>query len=209
MGSDLKPTYSHEEVTEILRRSLEQQGERGERALTHEELVEMAAEIGIDRDALDAATATLAQEHALELARRHEAKDLAVERGIQARRFAQSVMSLGIVDVAAYLADAHAGGLEWFFWPLLGSGVIWAWQLKNVIFPHDKLERRKRRELRLAEKERRRAERERWKQEVLQRGSAIADGAREFERAVSAGVTALLRAATRKLEEHTKEPPRR
>ena len=58
-----KRTYTQEEVTEILKRALRQQSLQGER-LSHDELVQMADEIGIDRASLEAASLDLAQTRA-------------------------------------------------------------------------------------------------------------------------------------------------
>jgi hypothetical protein len=208
--ADATRTYTQDEVNEIIRRALEQQS-REDRVLGHQDLLEMAAEIGIPRDALEAATTELAQTRAVDLARRQDADALRAERATQLRRFGASTMTLGILNAALYLVDTHVTGGTWYFWPLIGSGTVLALQLRNVIFPHDKLARRQRREQRRREHERRRIERAARVRSLIEGGAALAQNAREFETAVQAGVTALLEVATRKLQEHARrlEPPKR
>ena len=58
--TDPQAHYTQEEINEIIRRALSEPASR-ERALSHAELVEIAAEAGIERDALERATAELAQ----------------------------------------------------------------------------------------------------------------------------------------------------
>ena len=52
-----RPTYTPEEAAEILKRALKQQSMK-DQGLSHDELVEMAAEVGIDRGALETAPRT-------------------------------------------------------------------------------------------------------------------------------------------------------
>ena len=86
MAEPPRRTYSQEEVTEILKRALRQQSLRNNQ-LSHDELVEMANEVGIDRDSLDAATADLAQTRQTELVQHDEARELAEERTRRFNRF--------------------------------------------------------------------------------------------------------------------------
>ena len=67
------PTYTPEEAAEILKRALKQQSMK-EQGLSHQDLVEMAAEVGIDQGALETATGDVVQARAGELARQTEAR---------------------------------------------------------------------------------------------------------------------------------------
>src|SRR5260221_13735718 len=78
MSEPPKHTYTQDEVTEILKRALRQQGLRNQ-TLSHDELVQMADEVGIDRESLEAATTDLAQSRAEELRESDEARELAEE----------------------------------------------------------------------------------------------------------------------------------
>ena len=193
--------YTQEEVNEIIRRALGAQA-IDERVLSHAELVEIAAESGIEREALERATAELAQARTQELARQVESRAIAAERTVQLKRFGASVVSYSILNGFLYLIASRFTGGTWYVWPLLGSGALLALQVRHVIFPHDKILRNQRREEKRRERERRRAARAAWKHKLFEGGDVVAQGAKEFETVVQSGVTALLKIAARKLEDH-------
>jgi hypothetical protein len=199
--SDAQAKYTQEEINEIIKRALSEQA-RNEHQLSHAELVEIAAEAGIEREALERATAELAQARTHELAQLDESREIAAERTVQLKRFGASAVSFSILNGFLYLIDSHFTGGSWYFWPLLGSGALLAMQVRHVLFPYDKILRRRRNEENRLARERRRAAREAWKQKLFEGGGAVAQGAKEFETAVQSGVAALLKIATRKLEEH-------
>lgn len=193
--------YTQEEVNEIIRRALGTQA-IDERVLSHAELVEIAAESGIEREALERATAELAQARTQELARQVESRAIAAERTVQLKRFGASAVSYSILNGFLYLIASRFTGGTWYVWPLLGSGALLALQVRHVIFPYDRVLRNRRREEKRRERERRRAARAAWKHKVFEGGDVVAQGAKEFETVVQSGVTALLKIAARKLEDH-------
>ncbi len=199
--TDPQASYTQDEVNEIIKRALGEQA-ISERGLSHAELVEIAAESGIEREALERATAELAQSRLQELARQVVSCEIAAERVVQLKRFAASAVSYSVLNGFLYFVASRLTGGTWYVWPLLGSGALLALQVRHVIFPYDKIVRRRRREEKQRERERRRAARAAWKRGLLEGGSAVAQGAKEFEAVVQSGVTALLKIATRKLEEH-------
>jgi hypothetical protein len=210
-----RPTYSPEEAAEILKRALKQQSMK-DQGLTHDDLVEMAAEVGIDRGALEAATADVAEARASELARQSEALELAQERARLFGRFVSSLLVYVIVNALLYLIDMRFTHGTWYFWVLLGWGIGLAFQLRSVFFPQGSLESRKRRELRRAMKAERRAARHARRQRLVQmfaphvpsQAAAHAEQARnEFETAVQNGVAALLQVAARKIHHHAERAP--
>ncbi len=205
---DSKASYTQDEVNEIVRRALDQQAQH-ERVLSHRELVEIAAEAGIDRDALERATTELAQQRTQDLARRADLAELAAERTIQLKRFGASAVSLSVLNVFFYFVDTHFTGGTWFYWPLVLSGTVLGLRLRHVIFPFDKLLKRRRQAEKERERQRRRAEREAWKQRLFQGGAAVSQNAKQFEAVVQAGVAALMNIAAQKLERHFKrdDPP--
>ena len=206
MDSDTsKAAYTQDEVNEILKRALAR--EAGvERILTHDELVEIATEVGIDREALERAMVELAQEHARALSRRDQAAEIAQERQLQLKRFGAALVSHGVLNGFLYFVCVHFTGGNWFVWPLLGSGVLLALQLRHVLFPYDKVERRRKAAERQRERERKRAEREAWKRRFFGGRQRLTENAQgleqQFEAVVQAGVSALLSIAERKLAEH-------
>jgi hypothetical protein len=206
--SGAKPTYSQEEVNEIIRRALDQQAGR-EGHLDHDDLVAIADEVGIDRDSLERATADLAQARERNLSQQGEAQEIAAERKIQLKRFGATLLSHAVMNAAFYFVDTRFFGGVWFKWPLLGSAILLSFRLRHVLAPHDKLLRRRRREERKREKERRRAELSAWKRRDFSKELGPSGGTKEFEQVVQAGVATLLEIASRKLEEHARSRLRR
>ena len=206
--TDPQASYTQEEVNEIIKHALSEQA-ISERVLSHAELVEIAAESGIDREALERATAELAQSRMQELARQVVSSEIAAERVVQLKRFAASAVSYSILNGFLYFVASRFTGGTWYVWPLLGSGVLLALQVRRVICPMTRIARRRSREEKRRERERRRAARAAWKRGLLEGGTAVARGAKEFEAVVQSGVTALLKIATRRLEEHVERHERR
>ena len=198
------PTYTPEEAAEILKRALKQQSMK-DQGLSHDELVEMAAEVGIDRGALETATADVVEARAGELARQTEARELSEERARLLNRFVSSLIVYIIVNVLLYLIDTRFTHGTWYFWVLLGWGIGIAFQVRSVFFPQASLANRKRHEQRRALKAARRAEREARRQRFAQvfapsqnHAAQAAQARNEFETAVQTGVAALLQVAARK-----------
>ncbi len=214
MPDPSRPTYTAEEAAEILKRALKQQSLK-EQGLTHDELVEMAAEVGIDRGALEAATADVTEARASELARQSEARELGEERGRLLNRFVSSLLVYILVNTLLYVIDRQFSHGTWFYWVLVGWGVGLAFQLRAVFSPRASLESRRRHELRRAAKLDRRASRQARHQRIAQvfGGHApphvahAAQARNEFEAAVQTGVAALLQAAARKIHDHAERAP--
>ncbi len=205
---DSKPGYTQEEVNEILRRALAQETGR-ESTLSHDDLVDIASEAGIDRSALDRAITDLAQERMRDVARSSEAAQVAGERKVQLKRFLASLVTHGTINAFLYVMATRLTGGTWYVWPLLGSGIVLALQLRHVLFPYDKLQRRRKRERRQLERERRAALRAEWGKRFLGASSGIPDGMKGFENVVEKGVSVLLAIAERKLDEHKTREDRR
>ncbi|HKQ68083.1 MAG TPA: 2TM domain-containing protein [Polyangiaceae bacterium] len=206
-------TYSQDEVTEILKRALRQQSLRHQ-VLSHDELIEMADEVGIDREALEAATADLAQSRQADLLRETEARELAAERARLWNRFVSSLLTYVVVNSVVYLCFFYWLGKKvpdaaWFFWLVGAWGIALAFQLRALFFPEASLRRRKEREAKAALKAEKRAARAMHHRRLTEAfrgeyggGARIDAGAKEFEHAVEAGVAALLGVAARKIHEH-------
>ncbi len=200
MTSD-KPTYTQDEINEIIRRALDAQAERRD-DLDHDDLVAIADEAGIDRASLERATAELAQVRTRKLAQHDEAMEIREERALQLKRFGSTLVSHAVMNGILYFVDTRFFHGAWFKWPLLCSAILLTFRLRHVIAPHDRLLRRRKRERRRRERQEKRAERAAWKQEFLRAGGTSADGAKEFEKVVQSGVAALLQIASRKIDEH-------
>jgi 2TM domain len=200
-------TYKQEEVTEILKRALKAQSMR-DKVLSHDELVEMAAEVGIDKAALEAATTELAQSKADELARQGEVHELAAERARLFSRFVLSFVNYIVINTLLFFIDRRFTGGTWFYWVLIGWGLLLLLQIRNIVFPQASLARRRHREWKDQQRLARRAAREERRRRLQDKiadgvatAQAIEHGAKEFENAVQAGVAALLGVAARKIRE--------
>jgi hypothetical protein len=154
-----KRTYTQEEVTEILKRAMKQQSLQ-KQGLSHEELVEMANEVGIDRAAVESATTELVETQAEELARSEDARALAEERTRLFTSFVTSLFFYVVICGALYFIDTRFTGGTWYYWAALGWGIALLFQLRRVMFPHQSLEKRRRRELKKAAREQKRAVRQ-------------------------------------------------
>ena len=199
---DSKPTYSQDEVNEIIRRALDKQNARQDH-LDHDDLVAIADEVGIDRASLERATAEIAKDRDRSLAQDDEAKAVAAERTIQLRSFLGALVSHAIMNAAFYVIDTRFFGGTWFKWPLLGSAILLAFRLRRVLAPQEQMLRRRRKEERRRARAQRRAAWTNFKQQVLPSDPPQLKS-KEFERAVQTGVAALLDIAARKLDEHAK-----
>jgi hypothetical protein len=209
-----KRTYTQEEVTEILKRAMKQQSMQ-KQGLSHEELVEMANEVGIDRTAVESATAELVETRADEVARQAQQSELAEERSRLFNGFVSQLFIYIVICGALFFIDTRFTGGQWYYWPALGWGIALLFRLHAVIFPQRSLLRRKSRELKRARREERRALRQARQRQLRESfgleprhdhrqdvEAAVNAGAREFETAVQAGVAALLNVAARKIHDH-------
>lgn len=151
-----KRTYTQEEVNEILKRAMKQQTLQ-KQELTHEELVEVANEVGIDRAAVESATAEIVETRADELARQEQVSELAAERSRLFNGFVSALFFYLVICGALFFIDTKFTGGTWYYWPALGWGIALVFRLHAVIFPHRSLQRRKARELKRARREERRA----------------------------------------------------
>jgi hypothetical protein len=203
---DSKPTYSQAEVNEIIRRALDKQSARQDH-LDHDDLVAIADEVGIDRASLERATAEIAKDRDRSLEHDDNAKAVAAERSLQLKSFLGALLSHAIMNAAFYVIDTQFFGGIWFKWPLLGSAILLAFRLRRVLAPQEQMLRRRRKEERRRAREQRRAAWLEIKQRVLPKGSEKPNR-KDFELVVQNGVTALLKIAARKLDEHAKTEPR-
>ncbi|MGD0839394.1 MAG: 2TM domain-containing protein [Polyangia bacterium] len=201
-----KSTYTQDEVNEIIKRALAQEAGK-ESFLDHDDLVEIASEAGIGRQALERAMADIALERTRAAVRQNQAEEIAAERRLLLERFGASLLGYAAVNAALFLLCQRTGG-TWYVWPLLGSGVALAMQMRHVLFPYQKLERRRRKLAKQRARALRRAEREELKRKILgfMGNPTNTDHARAFENVVQVGVSTLLDIAERKLAQHRQRP---
>ena len=116
--------YESDEVNRIIRRALklEQSG-----AVSHNDLLETAAELGIDPLSLE--VAVMKERAGFKTAEAHRKK-----RRRRRDRFKSHLWSYIIVITGLFLINAMTPGPWWFQWPLLGWGMGLALHGRAVIF---------------------------------------------------------------------------
>jgi hypothetical protein len=167
-----KRTYNQEEVDAILDRALRAQAKDGTR-LTHEELVSAAAEVGIPREAIDAA----AREGVVETSDKELLR--AWKRRARMRFLRHFITYVLVIAMLAFINMITTPAFPWFAIVALGWGIGIAMHFLNTFFADEE---------RVLDRERRRAEklarRNRWRK----RGE-------QFEDVVQQGVRALVEIA--------------
>ena len=169
-----KRTYSQEEVDAILERALRAQAKDGTR-LTHEELVSAAGEVGIPREAIDAAAregASAVSDKELLRAWKRRARMAFL------RHFITYVLVIGMLAVGNMLTTPS---MPWFAIVALGWGIGIAMHFLGTFFADEErvLMRERRRAEKLARRERWRKRSDRFEEVVEQGVRAIVDMANE------------------------------
>ncbi len=131
--------YDSEAVNRIIKRSL--QHEQSD-AISYDELLETARELGIDSRKVEAAI--------VEEAAGREGEDAKNEWLRRKRsKFHAHLWSYLIVNGALFLINIMTPGPWWFQWPVLGWGIGLAFDLRQAYFPtEDQMEKGTRRTLR-------------------------------------------------------------
>ena len=119
-------TYSPDEVTAIVASALRLQRSREHVPL--EDLIEIAAELGVSRSAVEEASKHLATERDMEHAREQW-------RARQRREFRAHLVVYVIVNGFLILLDFVMSGGTWWYFPLLGWGVGLAFDAYSTFFP--------------------------------------------------------------------------
>lgn len=121
--------YSQDDVNAILRRALERQGSSS--AITHDELMETAKELGIDPAALEAAVNEQQTVGDYESAR----AEYVVHRR---QKFFEHLRAYLIVNLVLFFIDIVVSEGVWFFWPLFGWGIGIAFDAADTFWPKEK-----------------------------------------------------------------------
>ena len=117
--------YTSDEINRIIRRALKLDQDN---RMSHNELLDMAKELGLDPKTVESAV-------------EQEEKEFEVERARQLKlnqrksRFHAHLWSYIIVMGALFLINAFTPGPWWFQWPALGWGVGLAFHFRAAYFP--------------------------------------------------------------------------
>ena len=119
-------TYTPDEVTAIVASALRRQ--RSKDRVPIEDLVEIAAELGVSRGAVEEAAQHLATERDMEYAREKW-------RARQKREFRDHAIAYVIVNVFLIIVDSLVSGGSWWYWAFLGWGMGLAFHAYSTFFP--------------------------------------------------------------------------
>jgi len=125
--NDRERTYTQDEVTAIVASALRRQRSRDRVSL--EDLVDIAAELGVSRGAVEEAAKHLATERDMEYAREQW---LARQR----REFRDHAVAYVIVNAFLIVVDLLVSGGSWWYWALIGWGVGLAFHAYSTFFPN-------------------------------------------------------------------------
>jgi hypothetical protein len=199
--------YSDEEMREILRRALESESDVD--GIEHEDLVAAAVEVGIDPAAVEQAAIELRDE-------REAVGVVGAKQRKRRRRFVKSLATFAMVNSFLFAIDFITPGGPWFYWPLLGWGLLVALHGLRVLPPmsadteREAVDTEMRRISRRRAKEARRLAKEAERQERKQGRNRQGGTESAFESAVEEGVTALLGALAGQLKRAASgRPPNR
>ena len=179
MGYDLGVArYNRQEVEEILRRALQAQPVE---ELSHDELIDVAVEAGIDPSLVEDAARELSEQRVVD-----ETKDKMVAR--RKNQFLANLWTFAAVNGPLLLVDLMSGPGWWVQWVMGGWAIALALMARRAYFPN-KTELDRQASRIVHRKQRRRAKHSRKR------------GPSDLERAVDAGVRALVDAAAKKMSE--------
>jgi hypothetical protein len=120
-----KQQYNEEEVDRIIRRALKI---KKIGTTSHQDLVGIAHEIGLDPHVIEAA---------IKEDRKEQEKERIWKKRLRKRKagFTQHLYSYIIVIGALMIINVLSPGPWWFQWPALGWGIGLAFHYKSVLFP--------------------------------------------------------------------------
>jgi 2TM domain len=177
-------SYSREEVQAILASAVERQHGQGDQ-LSHEELLAIGRELGVSREAIEAAAASGAGDE-VEVQREVRITVQRLKRG-----FLAHLVPFILVNVFLAVLNLMIGGPLWFVWAVLGWGIGLGCHALAALAP-DREE--------LARRARRRIERDREKLRRKSERGALTDGARRVAEAVHDRTAEVLHAVADALE---------
>lgn len=182
--------FNDDEAKEILRRAIERDAARGS-ATGPEELVEIAAELGVSPDDVSMAIAEVTAEREVQ-------QEIAAIKEQRRRSLGGSAITWLFVCALLLVIDILTGPAWWIHWPFAIWGLFIVLQTRRAFFAnHERLRGKARAQL---EKRRKREERERRRQ----RHRSLEQG---IEQALEKGAAALIDVATRHVDRVTSASP--
>ena len=192
-----EPVYDDAEVEEILKRALDRGGNVD--GLSHAELAEVAAEVGLSPEELEQAARSVLASRAERRDREDAARVLAERKRSRRRGLAQHAATWGVIGAGLAALDYFTGspGISWALFPIIGWGTAVGLHGVGLAFRDDEKELRAiARQLR-KQRERAAREAERQKQRPV---AKISTAEAALEAALEKGIALLLTKVADKLE---------
>ncbi len=201
-GEHVSETYDDDEVREILHRALTEEDDAG---LTHAELADIAAEVGVSTADLEAAAASVRSERE-ERSEEDEARAVLAKKTSRRRRgFLRHALTWAVVSTGLFLLDSVVPGSSWWFFPAIGWGIAVALQGVGVFLRDEdadldrEIKRLRRKKIRLEREAAQRAKAAKRKKRK-KGGDVLAVAEAAFEDAIDRGLALLLQKAAEKLQ---------
>jgi hypothetical protein len=192
-----EPVYDDAEVEEILKRALDRGGNVD--GLSHAELAEVAAEVGLSPEELEHAARSVLASRAERRDRDDAARVLAERKRSRRRGLAQHAATWGVIGAGLAALDYFTGtpGISWALFPIIGWGTAVGLHGVGLAFRDDDKELRAiARQLR-KQRERAAREAERQKERPVPK---IVTAEAALEAALEKGIALLLTKVADKLE---------
>jgi len=181
--------YSREQAEEILRRAIDREEGDG---ICHEDLIAAAAELGVEREAVERAAGELEHERDSDEARAAIVRE-------HRRGFGRQAVNLAFLNAIVAAVDWMTGPGAFYHWVLLGSAVMLGARLIRNLMPTEADLQRA--DKRIQKRQRQKARQQRKRRARHERGRAAGE---HFERVVEEGVEALLHAAADRIEDYNR-----
>jgi hypothetical protein len=187
-----KRTYSREQLQTILGRAIERQHKEGD-TVSHEELIAIAGELGVSKEAIEAAAATVDED--IDVAREVDRRVRRARRGFQ-----WHLLTYALVNVMLAFINYMTPGPIWFYF----AAVPWMVGLGLHAMAALSVDREA-----LTEKVRRRKERDRERAKKRERGDQLKRSAKRFSTAAIDHLAGALDAAATSLEKQNQADARK
>ena len=200
-----KDRYSKDELQAILGTALQRQGHSGDYGRA--DLLETARELGLSEAEVLAAEAELADKRELDA-------EINKQRQMARQGMVAHTVSYAVVNAGLYVVDILTPGGPWFYWPLLGWGIVLAIHLGTTLVAGKQAwEAAAQREL--ARKRKKQARAQVWEQAINNLTGAATGGTTDrgsgeqrFEQSIEKLVDSALGAVASGLEALTKDGKR-
>ncbi len=195
----MSDVYDDDEVHEILQRAI---GKRGSTlGLSHSELAEVAAEVGIPIEALEEAAAEVRGERGGKTLMAEARHRLAWKRRRARGRWIGHLVTWAVISMGLTAIDFMAGGgVNWAQWPAVCWGIFVALQGARLVVHDEEADLERERRILVVERERE-AKRAAKAAAKRRKRKGLPQAEKAFEAAIEKGLALALNRAAEKIDE--------